>query len=668
MPGQRRTPALADHTRETVLARELHRAAMVVPPWLAWAWLLPVALVLHWRWPWPAAAWSVGTAGAVLAVIAAHLGRHRKTLLGKTLAPFTLLAGAAWLAWADLAGVTSGAAGVWFIGGGSLALAWSMWLHHHGTDDATGAQGLFAEAAKHTAHPKMKFIPNLAKSTAAKVQGMIVAPKGVTHKQVADEMAALESAAELPPGSLKVTGNEGNARLSHVSLINPQALAKPRLWTPWNEGTSIAGGIRYGRFVNSDDIIAQVVNDHVLAQGCTGSAKTTGYAYCEIGGTVIHPDAAVFVVDLAKSRQFFGIWEPALHGLVTTAEGATDLIRRLNAAREPRTNWLGEMGLHQWAEGCGLLHVTVIFEEASWVFTHVPDAVIEKILIPNVLALRSAGIRLVFMIQRAHFEQMPTTIRTQLSRICLGVLESGDANQFGLSEYQSDHGCDPSRWGRSKPGMTYLDLPGFTDEQKLTEGRYDWWGPNNDLAAHVAAAHPATDRWWDKDPLTGLYLDLSRPLPGTTPKPAKKEAPVREDPADELADLQDLEDDPEPTGYDDGELWEPDPDEAGPVPTEADWAPRDSEHRFGPPPQDRPRLAPNPEDALDALANHLRRLAEDGTATVTLADLAPLTEPTSDQFIGRSRTWLYPAMTQLEARGVVVQRDNPRRYDIQDAA
>ena len=110
------TIELADHSYERVIAGELHRLAVIAPPWAAWLLTVLVGVGLHLAWPGWIAAAAVAAGGAGLAAQAWHLSRERKTLLGRCLAPVSCVAGFGWMALVVWAGPTRALLGVWFIG------------------------------------------------------------------------------------------------------------------------------------------------------------------------------------------------------------------------------------------------------------------------------------------------------------------------------------------------------------------------------------------------------------------------------------------------------------------------------------------------------------------------------------------------------------------------
>jgi len=689
---------MAEQTMEHVVAHEARRLVVMGWPWPLWLLLWAAGWRLHQAWHTWGTAWMVVLAGLALAGLALHLTHHRKKITGRLLAPVTTLAAADWLALAEVYGAATRTElfRVWLIGGGTVALGWSMWLHiHDGGDEAGHALGL-DEASTHTSVPGLRAwvterLPN-------KVAGVIRHAPGITTAEVVKATGSLESARGLPPGTLQVTQHPDNAQLSKFVMTNPRLLDKPALWPGASRpGGSFAAPIRYGLFTDGTTCEVPANNYHVQIMGKTGAAKTTGPGYNELAETITRTDAAVLACDPAKRQQFLGPLAPALHEFATTPGDTRELFHAVLSDMVPqRTDYLATQGLTQWQKGCGLTHLTLWCEEASWVFNKcLTDRDIEKWVVPGVVAARSAAIRCAFSIQRADFTMMPTVIRAQMCRITCGCAGKDDA-AFGLTDYQDDHGCDPARWGSEKPGMFYIDVDGVPDTYKVMAARSYWWGPDSTMIAQHA-------RQWAIDAgqrqpldrlaaatLGGMHHTMAQAAetsgqpaapakarPSTTltggqaQQPPAAAAAATQQEGQAMADYE-PEDPDEPTGaaHDDGRLWA-----AAAGASAGDYAPGDvaadpavADFAFGDPgaaPDNVTRLPQTLDQAIAALRRQVRTWWTQGATEITMDMVLGLTDdPDHENYIDRSRPWLYPAMAALvdDPEMHLEQHDGPRRW------
>lgn len=445
MATRRRPAELAEHTKEHVAVRELSRVLVVAPPWLAWPVALGLALLLRKDWPGVLAGLLMGGCGLIVAGLCLHLTHHRKGHLGRYMAAGTALLGAAWLGWvvASGMGLHSGTFRTWLVGGGTLALCWSIWLHIHEAGDEAGMVLGFEAAAAKAGHRGLKVLG--LKLHATKAAGRIAHLPGMTHEQLTKVVPEIESAGHLPPGTIVVTRNRDDAGVSDVVFSDPRTLHKPLPWPGPSipSGGSIADPQRWGVWQDGSEILVTVPNWHEQVMAMTGAGKTLGAGYAELGETITRVNAFVVAIDIAKGRQFLGPLEGSLHALATEPDEARALMRAVRHSIKPRTNYLGAKGLGNWERGCGLMHGTLWIEEAADVFEALGDEGIEDVLFPLLRVARSGGWRIVYSLHRASYDQMPTFLRSMVARVTMGVREQSDA-AFGLSEQQVQADCSPN--------------------------------------------------------------------------------------------------------------------------------------------------------------------------------------------------------------------------------
>jgi hypothetical protein len=686
--GRRSTPADAEHTWDTVKGREAHRLVQLFRPWLAWAAMAAGGLVLHKEWSSWMVAGSVVAMGVLVGILCLHLTHNRSTVAARFLSPATALAAGIWLASADKAGVSHKVAGVWAVGGATFCVVWNIWLAVRDGDDHAGHPMAFTKGAEKAGFHglkviSMKVFPHRAEARIATPQGQVIAD------DLQKATRYIEAGSGLPPGALTFTEDLDNASHVKVTISDPRVLRKPLPWPgPSRPGVSIAQPLGVGMWQDAEPVDYTVLNHHAQVMGSTGAGKTESQAWNEIAETITRHDAAVYGVDITKQRQFLGPLEEGLHGLVTRPEDLGRFFSNLHALVPERTNYLAEHGFGKWAEGCGLIHCTIQLEEVPDIITWLNDHDMYEAFESDVKAGRSGGIRFVFSLQRSDWTQMPTLIRGQLDKICLGVKDS-EAAKFGLSDRQDRADCSPELWGDRYPGMAYIDSASIPLERVTMPMRYWFWGPDGEnfarLRAH-ASQYPAAGR--PADPLTaarlggpaGGYLRGRQPVlagpfsqwPPASGRPAVPQRPASPAPngsqgsgrpvvtinrreedtvrnskqghGRELDDAPGMWDDdgPEelqddvPQGAGDDELeWNPDSAVAGFV--------------FDTSPE------PREMDAAEARAAVTERLGEflsRGKNTFALSEVMDLLEVT-----GKKRTWLYWMFDdKLKAEGVL-QKD-----------
>jgi len=602
-------------------AIQAYKAAATMQPVMAWLAALAAGALLHWVIPSLLIALVILLGGSAMAGLAMWHTRTRKDPLHKWLPAGTCLAVAWWVAWADVRGLHARwTLAAWLVAGGFVAFAWIMRAHMgKATADGGGVSEWFASASGHTTTPGLRLTD--VKAEGGRITAVAEHPPGVSTEDVTANLGALESAGNVPAGSLNISPHPHSARRSLVTVVNPRTLSEPRLYPgPSHPGGSMADPLRWGRFADGSDWLATPFAPggagwQLMVTGMTGTAKTTGVGYTALGEMVTRQDAAVIVVDPAKGEQFMGPMRPALHHLETDLDGGgvERTLLRINGMCRPRMDYLGRLGLPRWREGCGLSAVGVWVEEAAWVFNALGAAAVKQWVLPMVLTARSAGVFIVLSLQRASWDQIPPVIRAQLASVCMGVEQKKDAD-FGLSHEQKSAGCDPSKWGPRHPGMCYTDMPGVDARHAVMDARADWWGDTADLIAAHCQEWPASARPVDEMTAELLFGDP----PADPPEP-----------------------DP------DGLAPDPEPEYPG-------------LHLVG------SRQADGPGDAHAALRQRVLNLIAARHQIIRMSDLDDLTTEGSPTYIGRTRRWLYGAMRGPDITPLVEERSEPRRWLVRE--
>jgi hypothetical protein len=631
MPGASRYQVrLPEHDPEAQKAIEHARYAATMRPIMVWIAALGAAFVLHLV----LSSWVVAAAilllGAATAVMALWHARKRKDPLHRWLPAATAFLSSAWVSWATLAGLHwHWTLGYWLVIGGGTVLAWELAVHMGKATEHHDIAEWFRQAAHHTSVPGMTL--NVREAEPGRITAEVVAPLGTPPERVQAAMTELESAGDVPAGTV-TTSSGPTARRTAVAFVNPASLDSPRLYPgPSHPGGSIADPCRFGRFADGTDWEASVFPRNLpgwqlMVTGMTGSAKTTGFGYVALAEFMTRTDAAIIGIDPAKGEQFLGPLRPGLHHLATDMDDVHDKLWRLNLACRPRMDYLGARGLQKWEQDCGLSAVIAYVMEASWLFNALGKTAVAQWVLPMALAARSAGIFIVLEIQRASWEQIPPVIRAQLASVCMGVAQKSDA-AFGLSHEQRLAGCDPGKWANKYPGKAFTDMPGIAPRHATMDARTDYFGPDSSLIEAHAAAWPAEAR-----PLDDMTRDL---LFGDLPEVSPSAATARQATA-------------RPAGP------------SGPPHLRVVSSPM--------PPAEEPRIPAVRVDPHEQLRLWVEDLIASGVKIIHKADLIDLTRPTSPAYIGRTEKWLYTAMRALADDGIVEERDGPRRWPVPQEA
>ncbi len=676
-----------------VVGHHVGRALYVVPSAVAWVLLPLIGALLHHAWPGFLPATAVVAAGCAVAATEVCTNR-RKGFIATTLPPALIMAVVAWVAGVCWFGLHSWLVFLWVVFG--AAACWSWNIHGHRSrnrpkdDDAPhgDVSHLFTHDAPLAGVKGLKVIPSTVEITDHMAEGEGTMPAGqMTAKDLARQTHLIESAAHitkggLPPGALQIRGHEGDSRKFRWTLSDPEVLNKPLPWPgPSMAGGSIADPIVIGRWQNSQLVEYKVTGHHLQGMGATGAGKTMGLMYNEIAETVTRADAAVIAMDVTKRLQFVGPMERCLHVMAIEDEHVIDVLNRLHRARLARTDWLGGLRLGKWERGCGLTHITVYLAEVPDIWTLVDKSDMDEgdsmdMLLSDVKADRSAGIRLVFDLQRSDWTQQPTLARGQLAKMCFGVLDEGDA-AFGLSAAQQKAECEPEVWGTRFPGKFHLDAPTIPDKYITMPARAWYWGENSNLLAAHADQYPASARPLDHITSPILMGTPGVRLPVTVDIPAGWSAPGavlldERRPPRESTRLHSVPERPAPTvdPEEDNDMEDDDtyPDE-GPVqdtgvPVEVPDSMRGQRLDGSTGPPDGIRMVP--ADARAVFRGQLRDWQASGKTRFSAGDLL---EAEVDDRTSRSRPWLYQEIQAAIEDGVARSVGGyPEQWEIVTAA
>ncbi|MEU1754838.1 conjugal transfer protein TraB [Micromonospora matsumotoense] len=470
----------------------------------------------HWRWGDQPTTVGAAAAGLTLAGTALTSLTWRaaaaRGIVRRAVATTTCVAGSVWAIGATIAGPwASPWSDMWLIGAptATIAMAVVRVLRNGDSDDPTTTGGGLADAVKSlrnasVARPTIKG----AKATAG-----VTLEAGTSVRELANDRAALASALDVPETAVRVIPDPDSARRGRVEVVPVDQL---RAMVPWPglsaPGRSIAEPIVLGVMEDGEPLTLWLPGDHgagrnaahFLIVGMSGAGKTE--VILNIAAEVIsRPDAELWLADPRKFDQL-PTW--AIQGAARTAgteDDTNELLEDLYTDITGRARQIGAHGHKQWTKGCRQCprYRVAIIDEASQVAAGNP------LVTELTEAARSAGISLVFGLQRASHDRFPTSARANIpGSICLGVDKDVDAS-MALSEATLDAGAMPWAWKNTKPGYLYAEVPG-TDTTR-------WSMPCRSYVADEDHRAGAVAPYLGGQPTT--RPEPARPAPHPRPKP-----------------------------------------------------------------------------------------------------------------------------------------------------
>ena len=537
---------------------ELAKKISIIVPFITWPIMAIAAFVLHEFWPdnmWAMAFISAAT--VFFAWFIWYLTRDRKGLASEHFAICALIYGAI-LCEIDHAGWTRVTAFLIIFGVGLVCCTWAARnaIRHHDETSDGNINKLF-ETAGLAPGTKMHLKPgeNEVVTTRAsqgrrlafwrpkaiqgtviddtpkdgkqrtdpigkKRTGKIILKPGETVETLAKRVGSIESAGNMPPGTMLVTADADNARRADVVISDPRAIKNSLPYPgPSYINGSIADTISTGMYQDGTEVEWDILGLQIQIMGMVGSGKSLGAGWSALAEIVSRHDAIVWGIDITKGDQTLGPLRPALHRLDTTPAMAVKTLQDANRLIKPRTDYLAKKGLGKWAKGCGLKYLVVWIEEVPDVMEEIGDDG-EAIWIKSVKAARSAGISFVWSLQRADYSQIPTITRGQAAKWCFGVADSHEGS-FGLSSVQDAAGCEPELWANRHPGKFYLDAPSIASNYVPMPARAWYWGADDSLISAHALNFPVSER----EPDEVMLAVLGSPTP-SVPSTAQRTRPI----------------------------------------------------------------------------------------------------------------------------------------------
>lgn len=512
------------------------RAMTYVPPWLVWL-SLPLLGGLFW------ALASAGTAaavltGALLAVGSTVLTWHTFTVFSKRKDPrvrwdaaVTVALACLWVMGAAAFGLfhnprvdvwprvwmvavwlvksfTLPVWGTWLGGGPLVALAWN--IRRAGmTTPETGGQA-------DDESPLQKALDGATmKAIAANSKGQITARlEGDRGRQTSDDLqklaSGIEAAERLREGAVRIAKDPKDRGAATVVITPHDPLEGDTDWA----GPSLPGGhladapIPFSvaedgeagdMYLNGDESVGRNLV-HYLVEGANGSGKSMAWRAAITDALTRTAGAGVRLhgVDVSgKWRQTFGPLIPYMTSLAKEPKAAKKLVKDMSAYVAQKQERMGAAGHTQWSKKCGEPFDIFWVEEGSEIAAESQE------LTRAAERWRSAGCMLIIVIQRASWDNIDTTTRSQLGgATAFGVNDGGQSsNCLSLPAVAVDQGADPARWGSRHPGRHYL-ITSTTPEERMAIPHKSPKTTNDELE-QALRAHCTPVRTADGEPLTG---------------------------------------------------------------------------------------------------------------------------------------------------------------------
>lgn len=463
--------------------------------WGGAAALWPISEGAHEMWasnptsmPWVAVGMTLGTTALATVTAKATANKAPAVRLHSVL---TTALGGAWVTASTIVGANHHPmVDLWMLGGAVAALSWNIRRWLKGTEKAASEQGE-GEFFKAVKLARTKLRGELTVGPNKVVAPLQLPPGELTADDVVGAKARMASALSVSANSVRVAVDPDHHDRATVVVVPEDVLKTPTQWPgPSALGGSICEPLVLGLYEDGDPLNLWLPGDkqvlrnatHGLVMGMNGSGKTHGakWVWTEI---LTRSDVVLWLADTVKGKQSVGPMMHAADWVEITQDGAQNMIDSLLPVIQARANYLGERGYDQWAPGCGIPYLVVWIEEAAPV---VRDS---ETMIDIAQQARSAGLSVILSMQRPSYRNITIDVRQQLGAVwCFGVKSIKDA-AFALSDELIDAGANPAAWANKRPGYSYLEAPGLSDEQMVKPSR-TWDGNDEQMVAAIDAAAP----------------------------------------------------------------------------------------------------------------------------------------------------------------------------------
>lgn len=618
-------------------------------PFAVWLAEWPLAALAHWQWggsPWASAGLTLSAVAVTGATWWTGVDHNLK---GQRLAQSVATAAAAsgWFAGAAIGGATTDLAfNTWLMGGPTIALVWAV-KRTLRTSENTQASGDGAEKGLFEKIGLARAKARQAKVEANKVTIPVELDRGAqTHEDAAKAARNLAGVAGLPEHAVRWEKDPEDAGFGQYVLIPEDMLKEPTPWPgPSAPGASIADApIPVGIYedgpvcaiwFNGDEAAGRNAQ-HYQVMGMTGAGKSQGGRVALVD-LMTRRDVVLWLLDPSKGQQTFGPILPGADWAALSMKDCQAVIGVLPNVITARANELGANGFDQWTPEAGaklnMPYMVVWFEEVAKLFRDGVD------LAPIAQEARSAGISLVFSLQRSSHTSMDTDVRANIGGAGVFGTNSATDSGFALSDDTMDAGARPEAWKNNKPGYSYWEAAGLDEERFATPTR-TYLLDKGEAAATVAQFGPV--RAPDAGPVT---------VAAAGPAYANRQ---RHTSTTAGAAVVEVDGDEEGITPEELPLFETDPEYAG-IPVDIDTplpeVPAGRDRRIGVEPgQSKMSRA----ESLRVLEDVLNELVVEGRLEIGPADITPFLDR-----IGKGGSWVRTEFRRLAREGVLQEIDDP---------
>lgn len=298
-----------------------------------------------------------------------------------------------------------------------------------------------------------------------------IKPKlGVTLKDFQNATDKLAQMFGVAVSRIRVWGNSEDPNTVYIDVFDDMPFAKPVEWAgPIKPGASISEPVEFATYDMGERPKLYLggkngsSSQHYLTAGMSGAGKSKGWQVI-YGSVLSRSEVTVLYADPAKA---LATVKPMISGISWFADGveeSLEMFKGVERAIKSRGTWLTNQGLDHWEPGCGLNLLILHIEEAAR-FKGDPNVTKEDLarLTMIVQEARSAGIVVVYSLQRLTADRIPTSLRYNLGGIlCFGLKQASDTRIV----FSGDTAAMPHTLKNKFPGTFYFDAEGI-DQDKV---------------------------------------------------------------------------------------------------------------------------------------------------------------------------------------------------------